>query len=344
MLDIKTLLAAFFLLTALAPRPLPSPPVAPAEGWTPPPTTGAADARFALVWGNAELRRFPDDPEPMRVHDYADAERLDHPDALYLIEVLGGGEDSLVEARLGGDVTWERHCVGSNLLERWTAVRVWIESGDLVEVLAEELAVEHEDGTGIRLMVGTPLLGDSAWVYGQLVQIPADAVRGIDYPADALRLEPWFSSDPVRWGEQGSVGGQPFVVRQPAYDHNDGTFLSASKPVDGGSLVTLTRRCGEIRFLTEGLAAAEQSAGIFGIHGRAMDEDRVTLAVGTRLHWLDGRPAGQVAEERTLERGLLYGEEMRCVAVELATTHDELPTQKVPICVRPEDAGEAREP
>jgi hypothetical protein len=320
-------------------RAAPSPPVAPAEGWTPPPAMGGDDARFALVWGNAELRRFPDDPQPLRAYEYPDAERREHPGAVYLIEVLDGGGDGLVEARLGGGVTWERHCVGSNLLERWTAVRVWVEPGDLVEVLAEELAVDHEDGTGIRLMAGTPLIGDRAWVDGQLIPVPDGAVRAQHYPADTQRLQPSYSSNGLVWGTGGTVGGQPFALRQPAYDHNHETYLSSSRPVDGGVLVTLTRRCGEIRFLTGSLPPEDTAAGIFGLLGGAMGEDRVTLAAGTRLHWLDGRPAGQVAEERVLEGGLLYGEEMRCVDVELATTHDALAPRPVPLCVRPEDAA-----
>ena len=146
------------------PRPEPAPPAPIPEGWAPPPNEDTPDASFALVWGNATLRRSPDDPEPVRMYDFPDEERESYPDAIYAVRVLGENDDGLLEVRLGGNTDWNSHCVGTSLLEHWVAVRGWIEPDDRVRVVAEDEWVDFPDGTGVRLMAGTPIVGDQGWL------------------------------------------------------------------------------------------------------------------------------------------------------------------------------------
>lgn len=322
-------------------RPVPQAPRELDPGWEPPPAEPREGAHYSLVWGNTELHRTPDDPEPIRMYDYAEDLRSPYPDAVYLVEVLGEDADGLLEVRIGGDMGWDRHCTGNGIGIHWTALRVWIEPADRVEILAAELSVEHADGTGLRLMPGTPLMGDQAWLNGQLVPLPDGAERALSYTADAPRLEQVFGSSRIPWATEGRLGGAPFAVRQPAIDHGDDLGVSSWEPTEGGALVRYTRRCGEVRFLMEG-AQPDESPAQAGILGALMgDTETVRLPPGTRLYWADGRPAGQVSTRGvTLEAWQLYGEQMRCVNVPLATTQGDLRQPSVPVCFLPGDPTE----
>ena len=307
------------------------------EDWAPPPAEADADTQFVLLWGNADLYRSPDDPAPLRAYDYADADRLQHPDALYVAPILNEGDGGRLEVRLGGQLEWDRHCVGSNLMPYWTAVRVWIDRDDQVEVLAKEVVVEHEDGTGVRLMPGTPLVGDQAWLHGQLVPVPADAIRAASYPGDSPRLEAKIGGHTLPWNTEGHIGGQLFSVRQPDYQYGDAWFISNSTPTDGGSLVALNERCGQVRFLLEGTEPTPYSAfaGMFG--NTVEDGDQVQFPAGTRLYWIDGTPAGVMVQARNFAPSQVYGEQMRCVDQEIVSTLRTLPATTVPLCARPGD-------
>ncbi len=320
------------------PRPVVQAAREPDPGWVPPPAQPREGAHYSLVWGNAQLLRAPGDAETIRVYDYADELRALYPDAVYVVEVLGESSGGLLEVRVGGDMGWDRHCTGNGLLSQWAAVRVWLDPSDRVELLAAEVAVDHPDGTGLRLMPGTPLIGDQAWLNGQLVPLPDGAERAHSYAADAPRLEQVFGDGRIPWDTTGTLGGEPFSLRQPAIDHSDDVGMSTWEPTETGALVRYARRCGEVRFLMEG-AQPDESSGQAGILGALMgDRETVRVPEGTHLYWSDGRPAGQVSTwGATLETWQLYGEEMRCVSVPLATTQDDLRQPSVPVCFRPED-------
>ena len=320
------------------PRPTVEAAREPAPGWVPPPAQPVEGAHYSLVWGNAQLLRAPGDAEAIRVYDYADELRPLYPDSVYVVEVLGESAGGLLEVRIGGDMGWDRHCTGNGLLAHWSAVRVWIDPSDRVEVLAAEVSVDHADGTGLRLMPGTPLIGDQAWLNGQLVPLPDGAERATSYAADAPRLEQVFGEGRIPWDTVGTLGGAPFAVRQPAIDRNDDVSMSSWEPTENGALVRYARRCGEVRFLMEGAQPVE-SPGRAGIIGGVLGGSQtVRVPEGTRLYWADGRPAGQVSTwGATLETRQLYGEQMRCISVPLATTQGDLLQPSVPVCFRPED-------
>jgi len=289
------------------------------------------------LWGNAELYRTPDDPAPLRAYDYPDADRLLHANALYAAPVLGEGDGGRIEVRLGGNLEWSRHCVGSNLLPYWTAVRVWIDPEDLVEVLDEEVVVDHEDGTGVRLMPGTPLVGDRAWLDGQLVPVPAGAIRSKTYPGDAPRLDPMEMAHSIPWDSPGTLGGEPYAVRRPDYQYGDELWISWASPTDGGHVVALRDGCGEIRFLMDGDKPTEPS-GLWGIMGGTEDtRSQVVFPAGTTLYWIDGTPAGVTTQDHGYEPAQVYGDAMRCVDHEIINTMRALPPLTVPLCVRPDD-------
>jgi hypothetical protein len=317
-------------------RPEPASPAAIPDSWAPPPAEDTPEARFALVWGNAELRRSPDDPSPLRAYDYPDEERERYPDAVFAVRVIGETDDGLLEIRLGGNSLWGSHCVGSAMMEHWMAVRGWIEPSDRVEVLAEEDWVEFPDGTGVLLMPGTPLIGDQGWLNGQLVPLSAGARRAFEYPGDARRLEQGFGSGRIPWTTTGAVGGEPFAVRQPVIDRNDALGLSSFEATETGTLARYTRRCGEVRFLTDAAVTEDTRTGILG--ALMGNDDSLVLAAGTPLFWIDGQPAGQVGTYGvTLESWQFFGEQMRCVDVRVSGVLRDRKAPTVPICVRPED-------
>lgn len=325
-----------------ASRPTPQAPKEPESGWEPPPAQPREGAHYSLVWGNTELRRSPDDPEPIPTYDYVDDLRALYLDAVFAVEVLGESADGLLEVRVGGDMGWEQQCAGNGLMVHWSAVRVWIDPADRVEVLAAELSVDHADGTGLRLMPGIPLIGDQAWLNGQLVPVPESAERALSFTAEGQRLEQVFGSGRIPWTTEGTLGGEPFAVRQPAIDHSDDLGVSSWEPTDGGALVRYTRRCGEVRFLLDGTQPDESQAGMYGVIGGLMgDAETVSVPAGARLYWIDGRPAGQVSTRgTTLETWQLYGEQMRCTTVPVATTQGDLLQPSVSLCFRPEDLSE----
>ncbi len=325
-------------------RPDPPPPVviqeaqALPQGWQPPLTDTRGDARHALVWGNAELLRFPEDPAPVRLYGYPDDKRAWYPDAIYLVHLLGETADGLLEVRLGGPVTWERHCVGNDVLPWWTAVRAWVSPDDVVEVLANEVAREHEDGTALRLQPGTPLMRDEAWLHGQLVPIPDDVVRTTSYPADAPRLERVRSGDHVPWAQSAVLGGQPLPLRQPAFDHNDHLYISSWTAMDHGALVTLTSECGELRFSTPGSRPTADDDTVGGVIGGMMgDVELLRIPAGTLLYWPDGSPAGEAVQPYTVRRTSLLEGPMQCLDLPLVQTLDDLTDPRTTLCVRPED-------
>jgi hypothetical protein len=328
-------------------RPDPPPPVVVREaqalpqGWQPPATEAGEEARFALVWGNAELLRHPGDPDPVRLYDYPDHKRAWYPDAIYLVHLLDQTADGLVEVRIGGPVTWERHCVGSNVLSWWTAVRAWVAPDDVVEVLAAEVGWEHEDGTALHLLPGTPLLEDGAWLQGQLVPIPENAVRAASYAANAPRNERTRSGEHLPWTQPAILGGQPLALRQPAFDHNDHLTISSWTATDPGALVTLTSACGEVRFFTPGStpAEADDTEGVMGgvMGGMMGDVETAHIPAGTTLYWPDGIPAGEAVQPSTVRRFRFRDGPMSCLELPLVQTLGNFNDPRTTLCVRPAD-------
>jgi len=316
-------------------------PAAAAEvpaAWTPPPTGAPATARFALVWGNAALYRTPDDPMPMLPYIYGDEVRLQHPDALYVVQVLGDSDASgMVEVRLGGEVEWERHCVGSNPMPPWAALRAWVLPDDLVPVLAEAVSVEHDDGTGVQLMPGTPWVGDQAWLDGQLVPIPPGATWATTYPGDAAKLKDTPVGFQFPWAVAGTLGSEPFAARQPGYQYGDHLWVSGWAPDDDGGLITHRDGCGEVRFRVGPEVAPIELSGLLGLGGKGAEGDWLTLPAGTRLHWIDGTVAGVTSRDHSVEADRIWGEAMLCVDVPLVPSLRGMTATEVPLCARPED-------
>ena len=325
---IQAAIAAMAPATAAPPLPEPAAPQLPAPGWNSPVGRSGSDAQFAVIRGIGGLLRAPGEPLVLVDTAYAPSE-----DLLYVVELLGRG-DGLAEIRLGGAVDWDTHCVPHQTLAPWVAVRAWIPEEELVELLAEELVRDHADGTGLRLLPGTPVLDGRAWLDGQRVPVPDGARTATDYRTGELRLERVYGPVQLPWTTTGHIGGEPFTLRQPDFDHNDALTVSASSPRGEHSLITLTERCGELRFMAPLPEPNGEFAGIFGaLRGSGDDAPWVTLRPGTRVYWLDGRPAGQVVEEHAVLASELYGTPMRCLEPKLGSAED----QRVPLCFDPAD-------
>lgn len=313
------------------PRPEPGNPQQPAVGWNPPSGRAGEDARFAVIRGIAGLLR--ESGEPVATADPA------HPpgeDQLYVVELMGR-QDGLAEVRLGGAVDWEKHCVPHQTLARWVAIRAWIPEEALLPVVAEDLVVEHTDGTGLRLLPGAPVLDGQAWLDGQLISLPEGAHTTGDYGADETRLQRVYGADRIPWATTGSMGGEPFALRQAAYDYNDMLTISSATPRGDASLITLTARCGELRFLAPAPEPSAQLGGVLGLLGGAAgDAVRVTLRPGTPVYWVDGQAAGQVVEEHSMLASELYGTSMRCLEAKVGSAE----ARHVPLCFDPADLGE----
>jgi len=323
---------------AIGERLMPAPATEPVAGWTPPPTRATATDRFALVWGNAALYRTPDDPLPLHAYIYGDEKRPQQPDAVYVVQVIGDVDtDDLVEVRLGGEMEWDRHCVGSNLMPSWAAIRVHVEPDDFVPVLAEEVGVEHDDGTGVQLMPGTPRVGDRAWLDGQLVPFPPDATWATTYNGDVARMEDGSVSGYYPWDIAGTIGGDPFSVRQPGNQYGDEFYVHGWASDDDGGLITHRHRCGEVRFRVDGEVAPGDMAGIFGLLGSAAEGEWLRIPAGTRMHWVDGTVAGVTSRDHSVEAEQVWGEAMRCIEAPTVNALRGMSATYVPLCARPED-------
>jgi hypothetical protein len=297
------------------------------------PISTAAVGRFALVWGNAELYRSPEDPAPMRAYDYDDGSRLEIPDAMHMVQVIGDVDaGGLVEVSLGGDVVWERHCVGNNLMPHWATIRAWVDVADLVPVLAEEVGVEHEDGTGVRLMPGTPRVGDQAWFEGQLVPIPNGAAWTTTYSGDVARLAGAPATAHFSWDISGTIGGEPFHVRQPGFQYGEWFYVDDWAAGDDGGLITQRDGCGEVRFRLDRDVVPDETAGALGVFGMQAEGEWVTIPAGTPVYWSDGTDAGVVSLDHRVEAAGVSGESMRCVEEPIVPALRGMTANTVSLC------------
>ncbi len=302
-----------------SPQPLP-------EGWAPPAGEPGPEARFAVIRGIGSLRRATGEPLVDLGEDYAPGL-----DDLYVVELLGR-RDGLAELRLGGEVDWDQHCVPHQTLSRFEAVRAWIPEAELMPVLSEDLALGYDDGTGFRLLPGAPVVDGSAWLDGQLISLPQGAATADSYRAGELRLERVYGPTRLPWDAAGTLGGEPFALRQPAFDHGDQLTVSASSPRGEERLITLTEKCGELRFLSAAPSTELEVGGVLGgIGGLIGGASTVTLGAGATVYWADGQPAGQVVRDQVLSRGDLFGDWLRCVERKLGSA--EAPW--VPLCFDP---------
>lgn len=294
-----------------------------------PPTTA-----YAILWGNAELRTASG--AVLRMYDFDDARRREHTDALYLVRVLSQRED-VVELLLGGSVDWSEHCVGSQLLQEWAEVRVWAKTADLAHVLAEPIEQAFDDGTGYRLQAGTPLVPGGAWFDGQVIPLPRPPGTTRVYQPGAERLESVWSDSSIPWESSVHLGGRPLETRQPAYHHGDRLAISSHAPSGRGSLVTLRRKCGELRFSVPQGAEPEGQGGLLGVLGAMGPGRPLLIRAGTPLYWDDGTRAGRAARERYFEEGELSGQAMRCADVSLGGNLKGLVSGRTRLCARPDD-------
>jgi len=309
-------------------RAEPGSPQSPAPGWSPPAGAAAPDARFAVIRGIAALRHASGETVVPTDPSYSAGK-----DQLYVVELLGrnGG---LAELRLGGEVNWDAHCVPHQTLARWVAIRAWVPEAELLDLVADDLVVDHADGTGLRLLPGAPVLDGQVWLDGQLIPVPKGAPTARDYGARETRLERAYSAEKIPWTTTVNLGGEPLALRQPAYDHNDALTISSATPRGNLSLITLTERCGELRFLAPPPEPPEQRSGLFGALGERGDPAAWhTLQPGTRAYWADGQPAGQVVEEHAVLASELYGTSLRCLEIGLGSAEG----LRVPLCFDPAD-------
>jgi hypothetical protein len=322
-------------LVAMPRAPVPAPRAEPASpepvptGWSAPAGRPAQPGRFAIVQGLDALLVEPGGQPILSVGEpYAAGV-----DQLYVVELLDR-QGGFAEVRLGGEVDWDEHCVPHQTLGRWIAVRAWVPEAALVPVVSEDVLVEHADGTGLRLLPGTPVLDEGAWLDGQLVPLPAGGRTALEYGGEAPRLQREHGAQRLPWSTAGSLGGEPFTLRQPAYDHNDALTVTSVIPHGEGSLVTLSERCGELRLLAPAAEPAAELSGVLGgISGWGADTEWVTLRVGALVYWEDGRPAGRVVRDHIVAEAELYGTSMRCVETKLGSAED----LKIPLCFDPAD-------
>jgi hypothetical protein len=302
-----------------SPQPLP-------DGWIAPTGESGPDARFAVIRGIADLRN--DAGEPLVELGVNYEPGLDD---LYAVELLGRS-DGRAELRLGGVVDWDAHCVPHQTLTRFEAVRAWAPEEALLPILAQVVAVEHDDGTGFRLLPGAPVVDGSAWVDGQLVPVSPDAQTGRDYGSGQARLERIYSSHLLAWDASGTIGDQPFSLRQPDYDHGDALAVSTASARGEATLVTLTEKCGELRFLTATPTTEQELAGVLGgIGGLIGGSSTVTVPSGSIVYWADGQPAGQLVSDLILMSASLFGDDLRCLERKLGSAE----SPKVPVCFDP---------
>ena len=257
---------------------------------------------------------------------------------MYVVEVNDDIETSgLVEVRLGGEVEWTRHCVGSNPMPPWATIRAWVDPADMVPVLAEEAAFGHDDGTGVHLMPGTPRIGDLARLDGQLVPIPPDAPWATTYSGDVARLEEGTVTAQFSWDVAGTIGGEPFAVRRPGTQYGDEFYVEGWASDAGGGLVTHKHRCGEARFRVGPDVAPGVAAGLLGVLGMAAEGEWISVSAGTQLYWEDGTGAGLVSRDHSFNSEHLRGDELRCVDVDIAPAPRGLTANKVSLCAQAGD-------
>jgi hypothetical protein len=243
---------------------------------------------------------------------------------------------------------WDRHCVGSNLMPYWAAIRAWVDPADFVPVLAEEVVVEFDDGSGVHLLLGTPLVGDRAWLDGQLVPVPGDAARATTYTGDAARLDDRSISAYFPWGIAGTIGGEPFTARQPDFQYGDEFYVTSftaggdggGDGGGGGGLITLDHRCGEVRFRVGADVGPGEDAALAALFGSMAEGDWVSFPAGTRLYWIDGTAAGVVTQDQGVEAHRVHGELMRCVDEPIVNSLRGMTATVVPLCARPGDVVE----
>ncbi len=309
-------------------RPEPAAPQAAPAGWMAPAGEAEQLARFAIIHGIGGLQRASGEPIVSVGEAYSAGV-----DQLYVVELLGR-RDGLAELRLGGVVDWDSHCVPHQTLSRFVAVRAWIPESDLLPVVGEDLVVDHDDGTGLLFLPGTPVIDGRLWLHGQLFPLPASAYTVHDYGSNATRHQRVYGDVRIPWGTTGTIGGEPFALRQPSYDHNEDFAVSSVAPRGDQSLFDVSLKCGGYRFLGETPPPGDPLAGIFGaLGGGARGAAAITVPAGTRLYWADGQPAGQTVEDQTIDRSELFGSAMRCVERRLGSAEEH----RVALCFDPAD-------
>lgn len=290
-----------------AAAPAPKGPPAPLAVPEPP----APDARFVRVWANATWRDGLVGPQAFVGLDYDDAERPRRFGQGYvavLIEDHGG----LLEVEVGHDLwTTGSHCSSEGAVPYGHVLRFFVDRRDLMPVLAQPWEQRFDDGTGLRLHPGVPVLGAQV-LAGRLV-LPLVAPEGL--VSDTYIAAPRGERDnPLGHVPQDAaltVAGRPVALHPDLSGTRHAPWFATDEPDGGRHLLTSRSACGEVTVSSPVAPALPSGGG--GLLGSMMGpEARLTAEPGTAVYWADGRRAGALRTAQSWGSTELSEGPLRC--------------------------------
>lgn len=291
--------------------------------------------RYALVWGNAHVHEAASLASPKaRMRSYPNNAREAHAADVWPVEIVQDKGAWVKVRTLGGaDVD---HCYRGPSMLNAVSIELYVAREDLAPVVQSPFVSSFADGTALAANAGVAAFDGRALADGLNVPLGANATVGTSY----------------RHGPRFDMRAATQQTRSPVFAHGVNVMADAltSVPVSQaeGSRVTLLTGCMRVDAVApeapqlvpyEPVDASDHASS-------AAHQGAKHFAIGTKLYFVDRRPAGHTVDAMALSLLVAQGDRL-CFQRSLA---DYTPGEPVPkhhvveLCVAAADARAKAQP